>query len=88
MNAVTIIDLTRSGLMIVLVVSLPAVLVALITSLAVAIAQTVTQVQDQSLGQAVRTIAVRLAIMILAAWGGQQVLQFARQALRTLPGMA
>lgn len=87
MNAVTIIDLTRSGLLMVLVVSLPVVLVALGISLLVAIAQTVTQVQDQSIGQSVRTIVVMLAIVVLAAWGGRQVLQFATQALRTLPGM-
>lgn len=87
MNPVTIIDLTRSGLMVVLMVSLPPVLVALVTSLVVAIAQTVTQVQDQSIGQSIRTIAVMLAIVVLAAWGGQQVMQFAAQALHTLPGM-
>ncbi len=87
MNAVTIIDLTRSGLLVVLLVSLPAVLVALGTSLLIAIAQTVTQVQDQSIGQSVRTIAVMLAIVVFAAWGGRQVFQFAAQALHALPGM-
>jgi len=50
----TILEATRQGLLLVLLVSLPVVAVATVSALLIAIAQAVTQIQDQSIGLSVR----------------------------------
>lgn len=77
----TILEATRQGLLLVLLVSLPVVAVATVSALLIAIAQAVTQIQDQSIGLSVRLIAVMVTIVVLAGWGGREVLRFARMAL-------
>lgn len=84
MNPNDILSITREGLSVVLWVSLPIVVVATGTALLVAIGQTVTQIQDQSIGQSVRLIAVLGAVLITAGWLGREVLHFAERALQML----
>jgi type III secretion protein S len=84
MNSYDILAVTREGLSVVLWVSLPIVIVATLTALGVAMAQTVTQIQDQSIGQSVRLIAVLGAIVVAAGWLGREVMQFAERALQLL----
>jgi type III secretion protein S len=84
MSAVSILDLTRDGLVVVLWVSLPIVLISTVAALLVAILQAVTQIQDQSIGQSVRLVSVMLIIIIGAGWMGGEVLRFAHSAFQTL----
>ena len=84
MTPQNILDITREGLLIVLWVSLPVVAVATITALLVAVVQAVTQIQDQSIGQSIRLIAVMLAIIATAGWMGRDVMRFAERAFHTL----
>jgi type III secretion protein S len=84
MTSSAILDLTRQALMLVLLLSLPIVAVALITGLVVAILQAVTQVQDGSLGVAVRLIAVLVTLVLLSGWLGSEVRRFAQQALERI----
>jgi type III secretion protein S len=79
-----ILDITREGLFLVLWVSLPVVVVATLTALIVAVLQAVTQVQDQSIGQSIRLIAVMAAIVVTAGWLGRYVMRFAERAFHTL----
>ena len=84
-NAMTpqnILDITREGLLLVLWISLPVVAVATVSALLVAVLQAVTQIQDQSIGQSVRMVAVMLTIVLLAGWLGRQMLLFAERALQ------
>jgi len=69
---------------VVLWVSLPLVLVATGSALLVAMVQTVTQIQDQSIGQNVRLIAVLATVVISAGWLGREVMHFAERALQLL----
>jgi len=46
--------------------------------------QTVTQIQDQSIGQNVRLIAVLATVVISAGWLGREVMHFAERALQLL----
>jgi type III secretion protein S len=88
MTPLDLLAITREGLLVVLWVSLPVVLVSTITALVVATLQTVTQIQDQSIGQSMRQIAVMLTIVVTATWVGRQVLSFAERAFQvvsTLP---
>lgn len=79
-----ILTLTREGLLVVLWVSLPVVIVSTMTALVVATLQTVTQIQDQSIGQSLRQIAVMLCIVVTAGWCGLQVQGFAEHAFQVL----
>jgi type III secretion protein S len=86
MNPNEILAIAREGLSVVLWVSLPIVIVATVTALVVAMAQTVTQIQDQSISQSVRQVAVLGAIVITAGWLGREVMHFAERAFQ-LVGM-
>ncbi|AKJ32085.1 type III secretion system export apparatus subunit SctS [Caldimonas brevitalea] len=84
MTPQNILDITREGLLIVLWVALPIVLVATLTALIVSVLQAVTQIQDQSIGQSIRLIAVMIAIIATAGWMGRDVMRFAERAFHTL----
>jgi type III secretion protein S len=88
MTPQTILDITREGLLIVLMVSLPLVLASTLTSLVVAVLQAVTQIQDQSIGQSVRLIVTLIALVATAGWLGRDVLRFAERALQTLSSLS
>ena len=87
MTPQNILDITREGLLLVLWISLPVVVVATLSSLIVAVLQAVTQVQDQSIGQSVRLIAVMVAIIVTAGWLGRDVMRFAERAFQTLASL-
>jgi type III secretion protein S len=88
MTPQNILDITREGLMLVLWISLPVVVVATLSSLAVAVLQAVTQVQDQSIGQSIRLIAVMVAIIVTAGWLGRDVMRFAERAFLSLTSLS
>jgi type III secretion protein S len=48
----------------------------------VSVVQAVTQIQDQSIGQSIRLIAVMLTIVFASAWLARDVLQFAERAMQ------
>lgn len=79
-----LLDITRDGLLIVLWVSLPVVVVSTLSALVVAVLQAVTQIQDQSIGQSVRLVAVMLTIVVSAGWLGRDVMRFAERAFQTV----
>jgi type III secretion protein S len=81
MDAPSITDLTMRALMLVLWLSLPTVLTAAAVGLLVAIVQAATQIQDQSIGQALKLIAVFAVAAITAAWSATAAYNFADQAL-------
>ncbi|MES2250305.1 MAG: type III secretion system export apparatus subunit SctS [Pseudomonadota bacterium] len=87
MTPQNILDITREGLLLVLWISLPVVAVATLTALVAAVLQAVTQVQDQSIGQSIRLIAVMVAIIATAGWLGRDVMRFAERALQTLSSL-
>jgi type III secretion protein S len=82
MTPQNVLDLTREGLLLVFWITLPVVAVAAITALVVSVLQAVTQIQDQSIGQSVRMVAVMLSIVLLAGWLGRQMMLFAERALQ------
>jgi type III secretion protein S len=48
----------------------------------------VTSIQDQSIGQSIRLIAVMLSLVALGGWMGRDVLLFAERALESLVQLA
>jgi type III secretion protein S len=82
MTPQNVLDITRDGLLLVFWVTLPVVVVATVSALLVSVVQAVTQIQDQSIGQSIRLIAVMLTIVFASAWLARDVLQFAERAMQ------
>lgn len=68
MDAAVVIDASYRALMLVLYLSLPAVITAGAVGLLVAVAQAVTQIQDQGISQALKLIAVLIALALSSKW--------------------
>lgn len=87
MDPSNLLELTYRMLVVVLLVSLPAVGVAVLVGLVVGMLQAVTQVQDQSIGYGVKLLAVAGAIALTATWAGSELLNYARLVFEGIAGM-
>ena len=77
MTEASIIELTLKGLILVLILSLPAILVAGIVGVCVSLFQALTQIQDQTISFAIKLIAVVFAIILTARWLGGEIYNYA-----------
>ncbi|MDH2326598.1 EscS/YscS/HrcS family type III secretion system export apparatus protein [Falsirhodobacter xinxiangensis] len=73
------------ALMTVLMVSAPALLVAIVIGVAVGLFQALTQIQDQTLPQAVKLIAVMLVVIFAGSLMAVQVGALASRMLDIFP---
>jgi type III secretion protein S len=73
MHTEAVIDASYRALMLVFLLSLPAVLTAALVGLATAIVQAVTQIQDQSVGQALKILAVLAVLALSSKWIATQM---------------
>ncbi len=73
-----VIRLTSEALLVCLMVSLPAIVVAAVVGLLVSFVQAVTSIQEQSIGQAAKLIAVVITLLVTGSWGASVVLNFAQ----------
>lgn len=83
----TVLDLTQNALMIALLLSLPAAVTAALVGLLVGIAQAVTSIQDQSLAQSVKIIAVMVVLLLTGGWMSSELMAFGGDVLRNFPLM-
>ena len=72
-------SLMNQALMTVLLLSAPALVVAIIVGLGVGLLQALTQIQDQTLPQAVKLVAVLLTIVFVGPLLASQVLELGNQ---------
>jgi type III secretion protein S len=79
-----ILELMQQALYLVIVLSLPAIATAAAVGLIVALIQAVTQVQDHSISQSLKIVAVFLVILTTSAWIGHSVVTFAQRAISTI----
>jgi type III secretion protein S len=80
----SVVQLTSQALMLCVVLSLPAVAVSAIMGLLVSFLQAITSLQDSSISQGVKLLAVTIAVFITAPWAGSTLLKFAESILATL----
>lgn len=78
------VDAAYRGLVLVLLLSLPAVVTAAVVGLAVAIVQAATQIQDQSVGQALRMVAIVIVLLLSARWIATEAYRFADMMLASV----
>lgn len=83
MDTDTLIRFATQGLLLCLTVSLPAVVVSAVVGLLVSFIQAITSLQDQTLPQAIKLIAVAITIVVAAPICCAAVLHFANEMMRT-----
>jgi type III secretion protein S len=82
MNYDVMVRLTSEAMLLCLLVSLPAVLVAAVVGLLVSFVQAITSVQDSSIGQSAKLIAVVVTLLVAAPWGAGAILRFAQSVMQ------
>jgi type III secretion protein S len=78
-----IIRLSSEAMLLCLLVSLPVVAVSAIVGLLVSFVQAITSLQDQSISQGAKLIAVIVTLLVAAPWGASVVLRFAESLFKT-----
>jgi type III secretion protein S len=84
MTEQSILQHAGSMLMLVLVLSLPALGVAAGIGFLVALIQAVTQIQDHTLPQVVKLVAVLLTLLLLGPWMAEPIIAEAQQIFTDL----
>jgi type III secretion protein S len=82
MDYETVVRLTSEALLMVLMISLPVVVVAASVGLMVSFVQAITSLQDQSISQGAKLVAVTITLVIAAPWGASAVLRFAESVFK------
>ncbi len=76
MNPSTVVDLTREAIVLTLMMGAPIIISAALIGLIISFLQALTQIQDQTLAFAFKTIVVFILIAVLGGWLGTLLLQF------------
>ena len=76
MSQAQILDYAQMCLMLVLRLSLIPIIVATVVGLIVSLLQALTQIQEQTLGFAVKLIAISLTLLVCASWMGSSLLLY------------
>lgn len=71
-----VVNLTVQGMLLVLLLSMPAILLATIAGLGVSLLQAVTQIQEQTLGFAVKLIVVIVTLLFTAYFLASEMYKF------------
>ncbi|HBA82843.1 MAG: EscS/YscS/HrcS family type III secretion system export apparatus protein [Verrucomicrobia bacterium GWF2_51_19] len=87
MDQTVILDFTTRALVLVLVLSMPPILVATFVGLIVSLLQALTQIQEQTLGFAIKLICITVILMLTAHWMGGELLRFASYIFERFPSM-
>ena len=85
MSQAQILDYAQMCLMLVLRLSLIPITVATVIGLIVSLLQALTQIQEQTLGFAVKLIAISLTLLICASWMGSTLLLYTQDIFAHFP---
>ena len=81
MNEEVLITLSKEALLLIIILSAPAVIVSLVVGLTISLFQATTQIQDQALTFVPKLIAVTLTLVIFGTWGARNAINFASDLL-------
>jgi type III secretion protein S len=79
-----VLQLTTQALMMCVVLSMPAVVVSAVVGLLVSFFQAITSLQDSSISQGIKLLAVTAVVFICAPWAGGTLMQFAENLLQAV----
>lgn len=85
MNQNLLIDFTNQALILVLLLSMPPIIVATVVGVLVSLVQALTQVQEQTLGFAVKLVVVAVVLLVTAGWTGAEMYKYTVQIFETFP---
>ncbi|MDR2738165.1 MAG: type III secretion system export apparatus subunit SctS [Puniceicoccales bacterium] len=85
MNESLVLSVTSKALILVLVLSMPPILVATIVGLMISLIQALTQIQEQTLGFAVKLIFVIMVLSLTTYWIGGEILEFTNYLFDEFP---
>lgn len=81
------VQIIRTGVFYILIVSAPALLTGLVVGLIVSIVQATTSIQEQTLTFVPKIAAILLAIFVMGPWMIRVLVQYARNVFDAIPGM-
>ena len=87
MNFGFAVEIVRSGIFHILIVSAPALITGLVVGLVVSIVQATTSIQEQTLTFVPKIAAILLAIFVMGPWMIRVLMQFTRNIFTQIPGM-
>jgi len=87
MNQSFLLETTNQALLLVLILSMPPIIVATVVGVLVSLLQALTQVQEQTLGFAVKLIVVTLVLLFTASWTGAEMYKFTEHLFQSFPTM-
>jgi len=79
------VEITQQALVLVLVLSIPALLVGVVVGVIVGLFGAVTQITDASIAFLPKLVGVAGVIVVLGRWGGGLLLRFTAEMWRALP---
>ena len=85
MNTAQLLDYSQTTLILVLKLSMIPIVVATVIGLLVSLLQALTQIQEQTLGFAVKLIAISITIMAAASWIGGELLLYTQDIFAHFP---
>ena len=85
MNTTEILEVSRETIFVLLQVGAPVMLVTLIVGLAISLIQALTQIQEQTLGFAIKLIAVVVTMVATAPWLGAQMREYTLTIFEQFP---
>ena len=83
MNQSDIINLTAQAMVLVLMLSMPPIFVATFVGLGMSLIQALTQIQEQTLGFAIKLFCIVIVFSLSSYWIGGQLLRFSDQLFST-----
>lgn len=87
MNEPQILEHAGNMLTLVLLLSLPALAVSTLVGFVIGLVQAVTQIQDQSLPQAIKLVAVLVTLLLAGQWMMAPLVEEARQIFDAFPSL-
>lgn len=85
MNQAELLNYAQQCLIIIVKLSMLPIVVATVIGVLISLLQALTQVQEQTLGFAVKLIAITLTILFAASWMGGQLLLYTQDIFTHLP---
>ena len=82
MNQAQLLDYAQTCLLLVLRLSLIPIIVATVIGLIVSLLQALTQIQEQTLGFAVKLIAISITLLAASSWMGGQLLLYTQEIFK------
>ena len=88
MNQALILDYAQKCLILVLQLSLIPIIVATVLGLLVSLLQALTQIQEQTLGFAVKLVAITITIMAASSWMGGEIMLYTQEIFKNFAFLA